>query len=106
MEFPTLKSDRLVLKKLTQDRLKEVYSHFRDEQVNQYVDFEPVQTLEDAREIIALSRKFSKESKLVLKIIGSKKGSITIGTVKVMIDINIIKEKYAGNAMYNPPLLI
>jgi len=52
MKFPILKSKRLVLKELTQDYVNEVYNHFHDEQVSKYVDFEPVQTLEDAIEII------------------------------------------------------
>jgi len=85
MEFPTLKSDRLVLKKLTQDRLKEVYSHFRDEQVNQYVDFEPVQTLEDAREIIDWGLNLYRNNKGILWGVFRKDKDIFIGQINYVL---------------------
>lgn len=85
MEFPTLKSDRLLLKKLTQDYMKEVYDHFHDEQVNQYVDFEPTQTLEDAKEIIDWGLNLYHNTKGILWGIFRRDEDIFIGQINYVL---------------------
>jgi ribosomal-protein-alanine N-acetyltransferase len=90
MEFPTLKSNRLLLKRLTQDYIKEVYDHFHNEEVNKYVDFEPVQTLEDAKEIIDWGLNLYQNNNGILWGIFKRDKDIFIGQINYVLraDLN------------------
>jgi len=51
--FPTLTTKRLELRLMTADDLDFIFQHFSNEDVNRYIlDDEPVQTMEQAQEII------------------------------------------------------
>ena len=52
IDFPTIETERLVLKYVTNDHVNEVFDHFASEAVNKYVDFEPAEKVSDAEEII------------------------------------------------------
>lgn len=90
MEFPILKSDRLLLKRLTQDYLKEVYDHFHNEEVNKYVDFEPVQTLEEAKKIIDWGLNLYRNNKGMLWGIFKRDKDIFLGQINYVLraDLN------------------
>ncbi|MFH1313633.1 MAG: GNAT family protein [Candidatus Eisenbacteria bacterium] len=51
-DFPVIETERLVLKQMTVSHLDSVFQHFADEEVNRYVDFDPVESIADAQEII------------------------------------------------------
>ncbi len=52
-DFPSLETDRLLLRPLADQDLEFVYRHFSDPEVTRYLlDEEPVRTLQQAREII------------------------------------------------------
>ena len=51
--FPDLETDRLILRSMTPDDLAFVFQHFSSAEVNRYLlDEEPIQTMEQAQEII------------------------------------------------------
>jgi [ribosomal protein S5]-alanine N-acetyltransferase len=51
-QYPEVETDRLVLKLLTLDHVEEVYHHFSDEQITEFMDIEPCKNLKEAEEII------------------------------------------------------
>jgi len=50
--FPNLETARLHLKVLTLDYLEDVFRHFSDEQITQFMDIEPCKSLKEAEDII------------------------------------------------------
>lgn len=52
MEFPIIESERIILKKLTHENSADVYEHFSNEEINKFVDFDTIKTIEEAKEII------------------------------------------------------
>ena len=51
--FPDLETDRLILRSITPDDIEFVFQHFSNTEVNRFIlDDEPVQTMEQAQEII------------------------------------------------------
>lgn len=50
--FPTMETDRLVLRELTLEDREEVFQHFASADVTEFMDIEPCQDLAEAEEII------------------------------------------------------
>jgi [ribosomal protein S5]-alanine N-acetyltransferase len=50
--YPSLETERLILRILTLEDVKEVYLHFSDENITKYMDIEPCKDETEAREII------------------------------------------------------
>ena len=50
MNTPTLKTERLILRKFTENDLKALYQIYCDEEVNQFLPWYPLFTLEEAME--------------------------------------------------------
>jgi [ribosomal protein S5]-alanine N-acetyltransferase len=50
--YPTLQTDRLHLKILTLEYTMEVFHHFSDENITEFMDIEPCKDLKEAEEII------------------------------------------------------
>lgn len=49
MNTPTLKTDRLILRKFTENDLEAIYQIYSDEEVNQFLPWFPLKSLEEAR---------------------------------------------------------
>lgn len=58
--FPVLKTERLILRQLTINDDKEIYSLRSDAQVNKYIDRAPSKTIDDARTFIHKIEEFVK----------------------------------------------
>lgn len=49
MNTPTLETERLILRKFTEDDLGALYKIYSDEEVNKFLPWFPLQTMEEAR---------------------------------------------------------
>lgn len=49
MNTPTLETERLILRKFTEDDLEAIYQIYSDEEVNQFLPWFPLRSLEEAR---------------------------------------------------------
>lgn len=49
MNTPTLKTERLILRKFTENDLEAIYKIYSDKEVNQFLPWFPLRTMEDAR---------------------------------------------------------
>ena len=49
MNTPTLETERLILRKFTPDDLKALFDIYSDEEVNTFLPWFPLKTLEEAR---------------------------------------------------------
>ncbi|AWG20523.1 hypothetical protein FFWV33_02745 [Flavobacterium faecale] len=79
--FPNFKSDRLVLRPLSDYDLQEIFLLRTDEVVNKYLNRKPCLTLEDAKEFITNTIEIVKSEKLnywAIELIATKK---IIGTI-------------------------
>ena len=65
-DFPTIETERLLLKYVTNDHVNEVFHHFAGDAVNKYVDFEPAENIADAEEIIHWGQNLFKNGKGIL----------------------------------------
>ncbi|OMF98432.1 GNAT family N-acetyltransferase [Paenibacillus sp. FSL R7-0337] len=52
IQYPTLETERLLIRELTLKDAPEVYRHFRDSEVTRFMDIEPCKDLKEAEEII------------------------------------------------------
>lgn len=52
LQFPSLETERLILKILTLNDTKEVFEHFSDIEVTKFMDIEPCREIKEAEEII------------------------------------------------------
>jgi [ribosomal protein S5]-alanine N-acetyltransferase len=52
MEYPTLESERMVLRVLTLDNAEEVFNHFSDSDVTRFMDIDPCKDIKEAEEMI------------------------------------------------------
>lgn len=49
MNTPTTETERLILRKFTEDDLEALYQIYRDEEVNTFLPWFPLKTMEEAR---------------------------------------------------------
>ncbi|WP_303800482.1 GNAT family N-acetyltransferase [Alicyclobacillus macrosporangiidus] len=52
IEFPIIETERLSLRPLTLQDSEQVFEHFSDESVTEFMDIEPCRSIDEAREII------------------------------------------------------
>ena len=52
IDFPTIETERVFLRLLTMQDREQVFEHFSDESVTEFMDIEPCRSIEEAREII------------------------------------------------------
>jgi ribosomal-protein-alanine N-acetyltransferase len=52
LDFPIIETKRLVLKNVTNAHVNEVFHHFSNDAVHEFVDFEPAKNISDAEDII------------------------------------------------------
>ncbi len=87
MPFPVLEGDRIVLKEMDFEYEDDVFGHFSNEKVNDFVDFDACGNMKDAREIIEWGLNLWKEGKGVLWGIFRKSDGTFLGQV------NYVKRK-------------
>ncbi|WP_243735156.1 GNAT family N-acetyltransferase [Paenibacillus turpanensis] len=56
-KYPPLETDRVYLVPLTQEHAEEVYKHFSDPEITEFMDIEPCKDIEEAKEIVKFHEK-------------------------------------------------
>ena len=51
MNTPTLHTERLILRRFTEEDLEAIYQIYRDEEVNRFLPWFPIKTMEEARQL-------------------------------------------------------
>jgi ribosomal-protein-alanine N-acetyltransferase len=79
--FPVLKTERLILRQLSIDDDKEIFALRSDEQVNKYLDRQPSDTIEDARNFINKVNKNVRQNESIYWAITLKSNGHLAGTI-------------------------
>ncbi|MBI2968325.1 MAG: GNAT family N-acetyltransferase [Bacteroidetes bacterium] len=79
--FPTLTTERLILRQLSIDDDKEIFALRSDNKVNKYLDRQPSETIEDARRFINKVSQSIKKSDLIYWAITMADKNNLLGTI-------------------------
>lgn len=95
--FPTLTTDRLVLREVSQKDVKEMLFMRSDKRVMKYIDRVPAKSIEDASAFIQKINDLKKNNEAVTWAITVKDNPVLIGTICLW---NIKKEHYRAEVGY------
>ena len=79
--FPVIETKRLRLKNVSEEHVDEVYHHFANREVNEFVDFDEAKNIADAKEIINWGNGLYKNNAGMLWGIFSKTDNVFMGQV-------------------------
>lgn len=96
--FPEITTRRLLLRKITDEDVNEIFFLRSDERVMRYIDKDPAKTLDDAYEFIRKITELEESADAVTWAICLKEDSKLIGTIVFW---NIQKEHYRAEVGYN-----
>ncbi len=96
MDFPILHNERIILKQLTPENKADVLRHFANEEVNKYVDFDRIGSLEEAAEIITWANSLFKNQTGILWGIFRNPDNTFMGQVNYVVkaDDNFTGQKH------------
>jgi ribosomal-protein-alanine N-acetyltransferase len=105
--FPSLDSERLVLRELTLDDADVVFPHFANEEVVRYEDAKPAANIKDVTEIIEWGRNLASNKTGILWGIFRKGDGAFLGQINYVVrpDNNFIGSKHRAEIGYDltPP---
>ena len=79
--FPVIKTERLTLRQLSVNDDREIFALRSDKQVNKYIDRDPSNTIEDAREFIKKISEIVRQNESIYWAITLTTNDILVGTI-------------------------
>jgi len=88
MNFPILQDESVILKQLTREYGVDVLKHFSNEEVNKFVDFDKMSTIEETNEIIDWGLSLFKNNNGILWGIFRKSDNVFMGQLNYVLRVD------------------